>query len=166
MNCALGTRNDAELLAYSSRKLDPSRVAALEKHLAGCPACREFVAQQRAVWDALDTWEPEPVSADFNRRLYRRIENQARWWDGLLQPLRPLILNRPLPLAAAAAVLLFTAVMLERPAAPPKAPAHSGADLVAVESLQPDQLVKALDEMEELSKFNRLMKSETPESKM
>jgi hypothetical protein len=26
-------------------------------------------------WNALDSWEPEPVSLDFNRRLYERIRN-------------------------------------------------------------------------------------------
>ena len=49
-------------------------MAILERHIAICPACREFAAGQRAVWQALDTWEAAPVSPDFDRRLYRRIE--------------------------------------------------------------------------------------------
>ena len=71
MNCPLGTREEL-LVAYSSRQLDAPQTASLELHLEVCSACREFVAGQRAVWEALDLWEPAAVSPDFNRLVYSR----------------------------------------------------------------------------------------------
>ena len=44
-----------------------------------------------------------PYRADFDSRLYRRIEAQAPWWDLLLHPLRSfrhVTLRRALPAAA------------------------------------------------------------------
>ena len=74
MKCPIEIHENAELLlAYCARKLDPETQTILERHLAVCPACRDFKAGQEAVWQALDSWEAVPVSADFDRRLYRRI---------------------------------------------------------------------------------------------
>ena len=166
MNCPLGARDHAEsLVAYSAHKLDAIKSAALEEHIAGCAACAEFVRGQRAVWNALDSWEPAAVSADFNRRLYQRIEAQVTWWDRLMRPLRPVVFHKNLSLACAACLVLAVGFMLNQPAPPPQQPAKSG-PVAEMETLQPDQVVKALDEMEALSRFNRLMKPETPESKM
>jgi hypothetical protein len=51
------TRENAQLLLdYCTRKLEPESVAALERHIAICGACREF-ASASAVWQALDAWE-------------------------------------------------------------------------------------------------------------
>ena len=90
MNCPIETKDNAELLlAYCARKLDPETQTILERHVAVCPACREFQAGQQAVWQALDAWEAMPVSTDFDRRLYRRIEADqahASWWSRLLEP--------------------------------------------------------------------------------
>src|ERR1035437_2599217 len=90
MNCPLETRENAQLLLdYCTRKLEPESVATLDRHIAICGACREFARSQRAVWEALDAWQTAPVSTDFDSRLYRRIEGQVSWWDGLLRPFRP-----------------------------------------------------------------------------
>ena len=62
MKCPIETRENAELLLeYCARKLDPATTAVLERHIGICPACREFAAGQRALWDALDTWDATPV---------------------------------------------------------------------------------------------------------
>ena len=53
--------------------LEPEVHIELERHISACGTCREMAAQQRAVWDALDHWQPALVSDDFNDRLYRRI---------------------------------------------------------------------------------------------
>ena len=79
MICPLDDGENAQqLLDYCTRKLDRPTAEILEKHMAICPACREFAAQQRAVWEALDGWEAEPVSADFDRRLYRHGKRQEQ----------------------------------------------------------------------------------------
>ena len=157
MNCPIETRENAELLlAYCDRRLDPSRMAILEDHLAICPACREFASAQHAVWEALDSWEAAPVSADFDRRLYRRIEQEGAWWDRFLRLMRPLLLSRTLPFAAAATLLVVAGLMFERPQKPVP---PTDSDAVEIEMVQPDQVVNALDDMEMLRQFNRTVHS-------
>ncbi len=155
MKCPIETRESAEvLLAYCARKLDAARTGILEEHIRICPVCREFADAQRAVWEALDAWEAAPVSADFDRRLYRRIENEVGWLDLLLRPLRPWVARNALPIAAAVAVVLTAGVLLDRPAAAPPAPEESA----QVESLQPEQVEKALDDMQVVREFHRLVR--------
>ena len=89
MNCPMESREHAQwLLDYRAGKLEPELAARLEEHIATCGACREFARGQRAVWEALDSWEAAPVSTDFDRRLYQRIEAQVSWWDLLIRPFR------------------------------------------------------------------------------
>src|SRR6476619_6436551 len=109
MRCPIETQENAELLlSYSARRLDPESAAILEAHMELCPACREFRAGQRALWEALDQWEARPVSLDFDRRLYRRIaeQEQMSWWARLFTPLRPMFVRPALPLAATACLVL------------------------------------------------------------
>src|SRR4051794_11236202 len=106
MNCPLETPETAELLLdYCARKLNPESTAIVERHIAICPACRDFAEGQRAVWSALDSWEAPPVSAGFDRRLYERIENDVPWWDALVRPFRPVIAHRGIAAIAAVCVV-------------------------------------------------------------
>jgi hypothetical protein len=152
----LETRDNAEqLLDYCSRKLDPQTTAILERHIAICPACREFAENQRAVWEALDAWEAEPVSADFDRRLYTRIENEGPWWRTLL---RPLALHWNVAASAAGVFLVLTVgFMLNRPTAVAPLPAQPAQ--AQVETVQPEQVEHALDAMDMLAEFDSHMKS-------
>ena len=161
MNCPLKTRENAQLLLdYCTRKLEAEQVVTLERHIAGCGACREFAQSQRAVWEALDGWEAAPVSTDFDRRLYRRIEAQAPWWSTLL---RPIALWRNLPAAAMVCLLVMAGVVLERSAVSP-VPAPN--DLAQVESVQPEQVERTLDAMEVLDQFSRHVRTDSPDSKL
>jgi len=164
MRCPIDTRENAEfLLAYCSRKLDAASAAILEDHIRICPACREFARGQQAVWEALDVWEAAPVSPDFDRRLYQRIEKEVSWWDLLMRPFRPLRFRQGLPIAAAAGLVIVAGILLERPAAVPSAnsPQSAQVDVVA-----PDQAEHALQEMEMMREFNRLVHSDAAEPKM
>jgi hypothetical protein len=145
------------LLAYCARKLDADGMAAVEQHTRGCPACLKFVGGQRAVWEALDSWEAVPVSPDFDRRLYARIEQEVSWWSRLV----PLMWRQGLPVAAAAGLVLVAAVLLERPAGVPvfRAPVSAQVDVVG-----PDQAEHALEEMEMMRELNRLVVSEAAEA--
>ena len=88
MNCPLKRVETTDLLLeYSARRLDASRAAALGRHVEACAECSAFLAGQRAVWDALDEWEAPPVSMDFNRRLWQRIDR--RNCPGIAAYLRP-----------------------------------------------------------------------------
>ena len=90
MRCPIETQESVDvLLAYASGKLDDARSEALELHLRECAACREFAEGQKAVWQALDRFEAPPVSADFDRALYQRIDREVSWWDLMLRPFRP-----------------------------------------------------------------------------
>jgi hypothetical protein len=157
------TRRKEVLLAYSSGKLDAVDVPPLEGHLESCPGCREFVQAQRAVWDALDVWEPAPVSPDFNRRLYQRLEPQASWRDRVARLFQPFGLGRMIPIAASAAVVLMAALLIQRAPAPLDTAQHETAQ---VETVQPEQLVMALDEMEALSQLSRPVHADNTDSKM
>ena len=161
MKCPFETQEGPELLlAYSSGRLDAEARLQLEPHLRSCSGCRDFVGRQSAVWEALEVWEAPAVSADFDRRLYERIESQVTWWELMLRPLRPAF-RHAVPLAAAAGVVMTAVLLLDRPSAVPAAPSRSA----QVENLQPDQVEHALAEMEMLDQFNHLMRADPSESK-
>jgi hypothetical protein len=128
-----------------------------------CPACLAFAANQKAVWEALDTWEAAPVSADFDRRLYQRIEKEVSWWDLLMRPFRPLVFRQGLPIAATACLVLIAGLLIQHPS---RVPPSSVPESAKVEALPPEQVEHALDEMETMREFNRLMHPETANPKM
>jgi anti-sigma factor RsiW len=164
MKCPIETGESAELLlAYCTRKLDAESTAIIERHMEFCPACREFASGQRAVWEALDAWEAVPVTQDFDRRLYRRIDREVSWWHLLMRPLRPVLVRQGLPIAAAACLLVMAGVLLERPAGVPPAAQPQSAQ---VEALQPDQVDHALDAMHMLGEFSSRMPGDAADSKM
>ena len=115
------------------------------------------------MWQALDTWEAAPVSADFDSRLYRRIETEVSWWDLLLRPFRPVTLRRSLPATAMACLLVMAGVILERPTVSPAPPPG---DVTQVDSVQPEQVEHALDAMEILNEFSQRVRTDTPHSKL
>ncbi len=164
MKCPIETRENAELLlAYCTRKLDAESAAILERHMEICPACREFASGQRAVWEALDAWEAAPVTLDFDRRLYRRIDREVSWWNLLMRPLRPVLVRQGLPIAAAAGLLVMAGVLLERPASGPSAAQPQSAQ---VDALQPDQVEHALDTMHMLGEFSSRVRGDAADPKM
>jgi anti-sigma factor RsiW len=168
MSCSIEKREE-RLLDYVSGSLDTQESALFEKHLEACAACSEFVAGQKSVWETLDLFEPAPVSAAFERRLYERIA-QTSWWDRLVAsisvPFRaPGFLRQGLPLMAAAALLMAAAIVWERPS-PAPGPVEFSAEVQPDQTLQPDQVQRALDDMEMLREFNHLAVADPAQSKM
>ncbi len=146
-----GQESAGLLLEYLDRQLEPELAARIERHIAQCGDCQSVAAAQAAVWDALDRWEPAPVSADFDERLFARIESErlrpAGFWSRLRSawsgPLDALF--RPaVPVAAACALLV--GVFFFRPAAevPVAAPA------VQAESIDMEQVEKTLADVDVL----------------
>lgn len=83
MQCPIKTKENAEiLLDYSSGKLTPDLAAIFQSHMESCEDCRAFSTAQRSAWDALDAWDPMPIPADFDRKLYARIDQYEKsgWW--------------------------------------------------------------------------------------
>lgn len=159
MNCPIKSHENADLLlAYCARRLDPEATSLLERHMELCVDCRAFRDGQRAVWSALDQWEAMPVSADFDRRLYRRVReaDKASWMGRFFEPLRPVFLRPVFPLAAAC-VVVFAGFLLNHPGAvavnPGAAPARPEVQSAVVD-VQPGEVEKTLDDLEMLHEFN------------
>jgi hypothetical protein len=151
MKCPIETKENAELLlSYSARRLNPESTAILEAHMELCPACREFRDGQRALWEALDQWEARPISPDFNRRLYRKIEEQEQlgWWARIFGSARPMFLRPALPLAAAACLVLVAGFIIDNPGRV-AAPVAENPQVREVE-----QVERTLEDLEMLQQFN------------
>jgi anti-sigma factor RsiW len=147
------------LLEYTAGRLEACEASALEAHLESCTRCREFARSQKMVWQALEAWEAEPVSMDFDRRLFARIERApVSWWARLTGQ----VMRHGVPLAAAAGVIILAGLML-RPAVTPVAPPPESAQ---VEVLGPEQVQSALDDMEMLRDFNHLVRADSAEPRM
>lgn len=144
MECPQKTGDGVELIiAYAARTLDSQTELVFEQHLQSCASCQKVAAAQRTVWSALDELKPLPVSSNFDEKLYQRIaqENQAGWWQRLLQvnwSWRPAI-----PVAVACAILI-TAFMVK----------NFGSGSAAQTTVQPkvqiEQVERALDDMDML----------------
>src|SRR5215472_4597311 len=100
MICPMENGDHAELLALTAQQLEEPQVVRLQEHLGACSRCREFVARQQAVWQALDAWEAPAITSDFDRRLFRRIEQRPSWRD------RYWAFQHWVPIAAAACLIV------------------------------------------------------------
>jgi hypothetical protein len=162
MRCPIETEQNREtLLAYTAGALGRAEAAALKEHVEDCAACREFVTGQQVLWNTLEEWDAPPVSADFNRRLYARIESEVSWWDRLLRPLRPLRIRVAVPLTAAACLALVVGVYLQQPV-----PIGSGSQPAQVEISHPEQIEHALDDMQLLDEFNTAVRADAGHSEL
>ena len=160
MNCPMEARQGSELLLeYTAGRLEACEASALEAHLESCTRCREFARSQKMVWQGLEAWEPEPVSMDFDRRLFARIEQApVSWWARVTGQ----VMHHGVPVAAAAGVIILAGLML-RPAVTPVEPPQESAQ---VETLGPEQVQSALDDMEMLRDFNHLVRADSAEPRM
>jgi anti-sigma factor RsiW len=154
MECPLLTQENAELLlAYCARKLDSETERVLERHMEHCDACRKFGESQKLVWTALDAWETSPVSMDFDRRLYRRIESEqqkgwlSRLFSPVMPPSLPPIFRPALPLAAACITLLAVFLI--------NTPTQSDLSRqVRIEKVDVDKVESALEDLDMLQQFS------------
>jgi anti-sigma factor RsiW len=150
MNCPIKTQENADwLVDYSAGRLDHERASLVSRHVETCQECARFVQAQQAVWNALSQWEPEPVSADFDRRLYRAIETKpVSWLDRMFRPLQPLW--RPVVPLAAACLLIVAGVVLHTP----QAAVNTAGSQVRVEKIEAEQVERTLDDMQMLRELS------------
>jgi anti-sigma factor RsiW len=136
------------LVEYAAGKLEPESAAAVESHLAECSRCHALASAQASLWKTLDAWETPPVSADFDRRLYRRIGEDLRlsWWERISRPFRPMPLRQAVPLTATACLLLMAGLLLEHPSRIKQAESHK-------EKVRVEQVERTLDDMDLLHQF-------------
>jgi anti-sigma factor RsiW len=155
MNCPLRKEETAHiLLDYSAGRLDAARTAVLERHMEHCADCGAFLAEQAAVWDALDAWQPAPVSLDFNRRLWQRIDaaDAAPWYERLIESLRFAQWKPVVPLTAAI-LLIAAGFLFDHPGGKSSLP---GAPAVAnsVSVTEAEQVEQTLDDIQLLHQLN------------
>jgi hypothetical protein len=146
MECPLETGRAAELIVgFHARTLDPHAAAAFERHLKVCPGCNQVSAAQQAVWSALDVWQPQPISPDFDQKLIARIakEEGLRWW----QRIRPPAFSwRPALSVALACAALLGALLLQPPVGIP-------VPFSPQPKVQIEQVEHALDDMDMLKQI-------------
>jgi hypothetical protein len=166
MNCPLQSKETSEvLLDYCSRKLNPETSSLLESHIAHCADCRAFADAQKSVWDAMDAWEAVPVSEDFDRRLYAKIEQHENsswlnktwkkvWASEIFQPFG----WRPAMPVATACLTIIAAVMFYFPS---EKPAHiePNQQVKSEQQVDLDQVESTLDDMEMLRQIAPTPKS-------
>jgi anti-sigma factor RsiW len=134
------------LLDYVAGSLNAARKAEFERHAKECSRCDALVASQAAVWRSLDEWKPEPVSAGFNRELWRRIDADSAapsWSERLAETLRLQFWKRVAPLGAVLALVVTGYVMDHHSSRPVTGPAA-----VTVSASEADQLERALDDLQ------------------
>ena len=150
MECPRQNGTSVELvMAYTAGTLEPEKQIALDRHMSVCPGCRDMVAEQRAVWEALDAWKPASISTDFNARLYQRISEEAAvaWWQRLFRVNWPSIFRPAVPVAAACAVLVI-AFLVKSPAVRQSSP------IATQQKVSIEQVERALDDMDMLKQIN------------
>ena len=155
MICPQESGNTEYLLDYAAGKLNAEAQAQFESHLSVCPACHELAGGQQSVWQALDAFEVPAVSADFDHKLYARIDQlPTPWWKRLMQP----VSRHAVPIGAVAGVVVLAGMFLMRPDASPVAPPIQ--KTAQVQTISAEQLETALDDMQMLRDFNHLVASE------
>lgn len=139
--------------SYTAGTLSAEEAAALESHIEACEACGARAVAQKDVWAALDLWEPEAISEDFDKRLYERIaaEGGRKWWHFLLRPEVSFSFRTAGPVAFAC--LALVAAFFYRSAGPvldaPRRPATS-----VQQKVDADQVERNLDDLEMLKQMS------------
>jgi len=141
-------KSDELVMAYTAGTLEPETQIAMERHMSECQDCRDVAARQRAVWEALDEWKPEPVSPDFNARLFQRISEDAAvaWWRRPFRYNWSWLFRPAVPVAAACAALILA--FLINPSTPKHQTPVSPQQGVSIE-----QVERALDDMDMLKQI-------------
>ncbi|HEX7087088.1 MAG TPA: zf-HC2 domain-containing protein [Vicinamibacterales bacterium] len=153
MTRAFGCEDREQLVALLYGEADGDERAAIEAHLATCPACASEYAALREVRTTLTAWQPPDTELGF--RIVREPRPVRRWWH--VPAWAPTALAAVLLLAVGAAlsqvqieygdgtVVLRTAwsPAPERPTATPREPVQPAPAVVPVSAGMPEEEVRA-----------------------
>jgi hypothetical protein len=167
MSCQVRNEEHTDrLLAYAAGKLGGEAASTLQLHMKNCEECAAFGQAQSEVWNMLDNWEVRPVSSDFNRKLYARIDAaaSASWWDRLAAAVnefvQPLFARPAFPLAAASLVIV-AGFVFDHPGKSSFGQLHASSrtsmaetNKADVNKLEVDQVEATLDDIEMLREFD------------
>jgi hypothetical protein len=154
--CPLQEGEQAGLfLSWMEGAMTAEESARLEEHAAGCASCRELMDGQKAVWAALEGWEPETVSQDFNRRLYAAsdAEQAQPWWKRAMERAFPFPLRPAVPVAATC--LLVIGVFLFQTPQPVEL---ENKQAVVFDRVDVEQVDRSLDDLDLLRELNEELK--------
>ena len=148
MICLKDNKEGADILiGYLERTLDAERTIALERHSQVCPDCRSMLG----VWNTLDDFAAPDVPADFDKKLYARIAEDAKapWWTAawrrLVQPAGLGFGWKPaVSIGAACAVLAF-ALMIRSPQV------DEPANKAQIQPLNMEQVEQGLEDLDLLA---------------
>jgi anti-sigma factor RsiW len=164
MHCLMKSQEEAALLLdYCAGRLNDSSAREVQRHMAECVACSEFVAGQQALWNVMNNWPAPPVSTDFDLGLERRIReaDSSSWIERAWHGLRPAFARPALALAALCMVMV-AGLLLQNPRTG-VAPADDSH--VRVEKIEPEQVERALDDMQMLRELSSAPSPEGTSSK-
>lgn len=155
------------LLDYTAGRLDREQTTMFEQHAETCARCGELRTAQAAVWRSLDEWTPAPVSAGFNRELWRRIDSDTGtpWRERFAEAMRLSFWKPALPLALATALVVTAFVFDHSPRSTQNATAKSTATLVVTVG-DADQLDRALDDIQLLREVDAESAAAKPDSRV
>ena len=157
MSCPIYNESPDLLMDYASGKLEFESQQRMDAHVQKCEICGDALAAQAMVWKAMDEWEAEPVSMDFDAKLYARIESeQTSVWARV----KSFVVGdgfrwQPTAVAMAGTAALFLGVFLFQPpsVSEPK-------DGVAIEAHEIEQAERALEDVDMVDKLFAESKSE------
>ena len=150
MNCPL-TTDETMLLDYAAGRLDEDTASSLTRHMSQCVDCAAWSIEQSAVWEMLDNLEPPPVSVDFNRRLWQRIDaaESAPWYRRLAESLRFANWKPAFPLAAAVVLVAGGFVLDQR-----NTTERQSAGAQTVTTSEAEQVEQTLDDLQLLHQLD------------
>lgn len=158
MTCLLKSEErTGQMLAYCAGTLGAEAAQKLEAHMKSCAECAAEGLQQSRVWKTLDSWQPAPVSADFDRRLFAQINalKAEPWWERagnvLREFLQPLF-AQPAFSVSAATLVIAAGFFLDHPVK--ISPFSTSPVAVRVSPVEADQVEAALEDMEMLRQFD------------
>lgn len=141
------------LVDYVDGALAPETRLEFDLHAKGCADCAGLLAAQRELWKSLDSFTAPAVSADFDRRLYARMAQEAqhpawrRWLSGLFGAgfnFSPAMAGGTACAALLAGLLLY--VPLHRAPVTPESPQQNH-----IERIDMDQVEQALEDLDLLA---------------
>ena len=142
MNSGMDTHPRVLVSALLDGELSPQETALVERHLAGCPSCRELLEDYRVIATSTASLATPPVAADLRTRINHRLDAAAR--SGLRQPwFRPR--SYRLALGAAAGVVLALGFWILRQDNTPDRGAHPKVAQTTTESAPPAPAARAAD---------------------
>jgi hypothetical protein len=168
MSCPIQSEEHADqLLAFTAGKLRGDAAAKLEMHMRSCAECEAVGKAQASVWNLLDAWEVPPVSSEFNRNLYARIDASAsaswleRFGAAVNEFFQP-VFARPAFALAAATLVIATGFFLDHPGryVSPKnnrvslQASSKGMSKSYLNNVEVDQVESTLEDIEMLSQFD------------